>query len=84
MKFLLEMLVQLLVISASLSFTGGLILYPLSPAAKRLGYTFLVPLIVIGFVRLLNDTLSSENLILIASLFYACASVITHPAQTFF
>lgn len=68
-EILLAMLVQLLVISASLSFTGGLILYPLSPAAKRLGYTFLVPLIVIGFVRLLNDTLSSENLILIASYF---------------
>ncbi len=68
-EILLPILIQLLVIFSSLSFTGALVLYPLSPASKRLGYTFLVPLLMIGFVRLVNDSLSSENLILVASYF---------------
>jgi len=68
-EFLLPIVIQLLVIFSSLSFTGALILYPLSPASKRLGYTFIVPLLMIGFVRLVNDALTSENLILIASYF---------------
>lgn len=68
-EFLLPVLIQLLVIFSSLSFTGALVLYPLSPASKRLGYTFLVPLLIIGFVRLVSDALSSENLILVASYF---------------
>ena len=65
----LPIIIQLLVILSSLSFTGALVLYPLSPASKRLGYTFLVPVLMIGFVRLINDSLTSENLILIASYF---------------
>ncbi len=65
--YLLPVIIQIMIIFASLSFTGALVLYPLSPASKRLGYTFIVPLLMIGFVRIFNSTLTSENLILIAS-----------------
>jgi len=66
-ELLLPVIIQIMIIFASLSFTGALVLYPLSPASKRLGYTFIVPLLMIGFVRILNPKLSSQDLILIAS-----------------
>lgn len=66
-EILLAILIQALTVLSALCFTGALVLYPLSPASKRLGYSFLVPLLLIGFMRFVNTAISLEKLILIAS-----------------
>ncbi len=66
-NILIPVLTQALVIFSALCFVGALVLNPLSPASKRVGYTFLVPLLLIGFMRYITTSVSMENLILIAS-----------------
>lgn len=59
--------IQAMTVLSCLSLAGALVLQPLSPPAKRLGYAFMLPLVLAGFTPAFTPDLALEDFILMAS-----------------